>query len=257
MTRILIVDDEPDVVEVCVTYLRHRGEHEIVEGVFNTRAAEQYLHDHPVDVMALDVYMPGEDGISFLARIREQYPNLKVIIFTSYPAIETMMMAQTLGAVEYLMKPFSPSELADVIAKCEMRPSGVYEYTIYPDQQCLAVAASGVLTEQSMFDALHNLESDPDWQPGWRIFHDLTRVEDIRVDYEKMKNITANTRMVGIVRGSPMAIVAPKDKPHVIGFAHMWSSLIGPNADQTIITVFDHDEALEWLGVEDRSAIGY
>jgi two-component system response regulator HydG len=108
-SRILLVDDDLDMLETLAEGLGERG-FEVV----TARSGEAALHqvdERPVDVVVTDLRMAGIDGIELLGQLREQSPELPVIVMTAYSAIETAIEAVRRGAYHYLAKPFRLDEL--------------------------------------------------------------------------------------------------------------------------------------------------
>ena len=108
--RILIVDDEEGMREVCVDTLERLGEVELV-ALGDPLAAAELLKTQEFDVMLSDIRMPGMDGVTLLKTAREHDPNLPVLMLTGFPTVETAVECMKLGAVDYLTKPFLPDEL--------------------------------------------------------------------------------------------------------------------------------------------------
>ncbi len=109
MARILIVDDEPGVLEFLEELVASRG-HEVEtagsgqEAVAKARAWSPHL-------MLLDVRMPGMDGIEALVKIREFSPDLPVLMMTAVKEEEVARQAMDLGAFDYITKPVSLDRL--------------------------------------------------------------------------------------------------------------------------------------------------
>lgn len=112
--RILVADDEPDIVLSLSERLRWLGHDVIVarDGL----AALTAVESHSVDLAFLDVGMPRLSGIETLKRIRQRWPNLPVIILTAYGTIRLAVEAMKEGAVDFLTKPFEPGQLDSVVA---------------------------------------------------------------------------------------------------------------------------------------------
>jgi len=108
-TRVLVVDDEPTVREVVVGYLRRDG-HEVVEAADGTRALE-LLEAEPPDLVVLDMMLPGVNGLDILRRVRST-SNIPVIMLTARAEESDRVAGLELGADDYVVKPFSPRELA-------------------------------------------------------------------------------------------------------------------------------------------------
>jgi DNA-binding NtrC family response regulator len=109
-SRVLIVDDEEGIREVCSDALERLGRVEIVtEG--DPVAAAKRLEDESFDVMVSDIRMPGMTGVELLRHARERDPELPVLMLTGFPSVETAVECLKLGAVDYLTKPFRPEDL--------------------------------------------------------------------------------------------------------------------------------------------------
>jgi len=106
---VLVVDDEPMVREVVAEYLRRDGlrVHELGDG----SAALEWLRDHRPDLVVLDIMLPGADGLSVLRRIRSA-GDIPVILLTARTEELDRVLGLELGADDYVVKPFSPRELA-------------------------------------------------------------------------------------------------------------------------------------------------
>lgn len=108
-TRVLIVDDEKDFVEMFSLRLEARGEK--VSTAFSGREALEVLKSRPIDVVILDIRMPGMDGIDTLKQIKAVYPLVEVILLTGHGSTETAVEGLKLGAFDYLMKPADLEEI--------------------------------------------------------------------------------------------------------------------------------------------------
>lgn len=107
--RVLLVDDEAEFLETLIKRLRKRNMS--VEAVPSGEEALSYLQNHPVDVVVLDVRMPGMDGIQTLNAIKTSYPLVEVIMLTGHANVEVAVRGMDLGAFDYLMKPMDIDEL--------------------------------------------------------------------------------------------------------------------------------------------------
>ncbi len=107
--RVLIVDDEPDMVENCARILRRAGFRCL--GTTDARQALGLVETERPDVLLTDLKMPGMDGIEVLRRARELDPTLPVIMITAFATIESAVAAIKEGAFDYLPKTFSVEQL--------------------------------------------------------------------------------------------------------------------------------------------------
>jgi DNA-binding response OmpR family regulator len=106
--RLLVVDDEPKLRELVKTYLTREGY--AVVAVEDGRAMDDYLVNHQVDLVILDLMLPGEDGLSIGRRLRQQ-KNLPIIILSARGEELDRIVGLEMGADDYLSKPFNPREL--------------------------------------------------------------------------------------------------------------------------------------------------
>ncbi len=114
-TRILIVDDEKDFVEMLSLRLKETGEK--VTSVYSGKECLETLEEKKdVDVVILDIKMPGMDGIETLKEIRKRFPLVEVIMLTGHGSTETAVEGMKLGAFDYLLK---PADFKDLSAKLE------------------------------------------------------------------------------------------------------------------------------------------
>jgi two-component system, OmpR family, phosphate regulon response regulator PhoB len=106
---VLVVDDEPIVREVVVRYLEREG-YRTLEAADGTRARE-LLERESLDLVVLDLMLPGTDGLSLCRWIRSR-SQLPVIMLTARGEETDRIVGLELGADDYVTKPFSPRELA-------------------------------------------------------------------------------------------------------------------------------------------------
>lgn len=102
-TRVLLVDDEKDFVEMLSLRLQEAGEK--VSAAYSGKECLDSLEDAHIDVVVLDIKMPGMDGIETLREIKKRFPLVEVILLTGHGSTETAVEGMKLGAFDYLMKP--------------------------------------------------------------------------------------------------------------------------------------------------------
>jgi DNA-binding response OmpR family regulator len=110
--RVLVVDDEPDFLDSIVRRLQLRGLD--AQGVNRGQAALDMMAQSPVDVVVLDIKMPGLSGLETLRHIRSRYPTVGVIVLTGHASHELNATGLELGAFDYLIKPV---KLDDVVER--------------------------------------------------------------------------------------------------------------------------------------------
>ncbi|TKI35278.1 response regulator transcription factor, partial [Bacillus mycoides] len=106
--RILIVEDEENIREVCKRYLE-REEYEVYTAVNGKEGWDLFLTHQP-DLIILDLMMPKKDGWELCEEIRQQ-SNVPIIMLTAKGEERDRILGLTMGADDYLTKPFSPREL--------------------------------------------------------------------------------------------------------------------------------------------------
>ena len=107
--RILVVDDEPNIRRMLAGVLTDEGY--AVEAAADAEAAWGFLAEQAVDLMLLDVKLPGEDGLGLLRRLREAEAALPVIMMSGHGTIATALEATRLGARDFIEKPIAPERL--------------------------------------------------------------------------------------------------------------------------------------------------
>ena len=111
---VLLVDDEVPFVETMTKRLSRRQL--MVLPAYSGREALEKLKKNAVDVVILDVKMPGMDGIETLREIKKAHPLVEVIMLTGHATVETAVEGMRLGAFDYLMK---PCEIDELLAKVD------------------------------------------------------------------------------------------------------------------------------------------
>jgi len=104
MANVLLVDDEVPFVETMTKRLTKRDLD--VSTAFNGQEALDKLEQsRSIEVVILDVKMPGMDGLETLGKIRKKYPLVEVVMLTGHATVESAIEGMKLGAFDYLMKP--------------------------------------------------------------------------------------------------------------------------------------------------------
>lgn len=111
--KLLIADDEFEFASTLVARLELRGFS--VNMVNSGIDALEAVKAHAPDVLLLDLKMPDLDGLEVLARLREDFLDLKVIILTGHGSFEAGKEGMELGAYDYIMKPVDLNRLIEVV----------------------------------------------------------------------------------------------------------------------------------------------
>ncbi len=106
MIKVLIVEDDPMVAEFNKRYLKEIKGFSLLGITHSVKDAIAFLKNEQVDLILLDVYMPGSTGLELLSHIREQNMAVDVILITAAADKEKINTALRYGAIDYLIKPF-------------------------------------------------------------------------------------------------------------------------------------------------------
>lgn len=109
MARILLVEDEPALARGLVATLKAAGY--VVDLATDGESALEMAHDEPYALISLDLGLPDISGLEVLRRLRQSGNRTPVLILTARDAVEDRVNGLDLGADDYLLKPFEPSEL--------------------------------------------------------------------------------------------------------------------------------------------------
>ena len=120
--RVLLVDDEQDFLDSLSQRLRLRGL-PVLAAASGPEALEQ-LDREAVDVVVLDVRMPGMDGIEVLRRIKERHPRVEVVMLTGHADLESSLEGMRFGFFDYLTKPVAIGDLIEKISDAFRRRLG-------------------------------------------------------------------------------------------------------------------------------------
>ncbi len=148
MKPILIVEDEAIMRESLRDWLTEGGYR--VETAKEGKQALRTIAEQDFGLAILDLRLPGKDGLEVLREARVKRPELRGIIITAYPSIQTAVEAMKEGAVDYLPKPFDLDDLEKLIreilgpVQLEIRPKAVTEQAV----------AEPIAAEETMFEEL-------------------------------------------------------------------------------------------------------
>jgi DNA-binding response OmpR family regulator len=164
--RVLIVDDEPPLVELVRGYLVREGFG--VTSAVDGPSAVQLVRVESPDVVVLDVMLPGFDGLEVCRQIRT-FSDAYVLMLTARGEEIDRVVGLTVGADDYLVKPFSPRELVARVKALlrRSRPSGTRSATLPPglrvdiERHDVSVDGSMISLTATEFDLLASLAREP------------------------------------------------------------------------------------------------
>ena len=226
--RILLVDDEPDLRRMVRRYLEAEG-FEVVEASDGASALSS-LATHPCDLVVLDVSMPGMDGFEVMKELRSE-SDIPVIMLTARADEIDRVIGLTVGADDYVTKPFSPRELVArvgaVLRRGRLGSSEPDELLNFDDLIVNSGTRQVIVDRQTVevttleFDLLHALASAPGrvftraqllervW--GWDYFG-VERVVDVHIGNlrKALGDDVSDPRFIATVRGVGYKLVAAR-----------------------------------------------
>jgi two-component system OmpR family response regulator len=113
--HILVVDDDPDTIEICARALSQAGRGYVVATAPDAEQARAHVERRAFDLLILDIHLPEEDGMSLLRYIRESQPDLPAMLISGYPEVDNVMDAIRLHVREYLCKPFTVRKFLEAV----------------------------------------------------------------------------------------------------------------------------------------------
>jgi DNA-binding response OmpR family regulator len=114
-SNILVVDDEPVARQSLTDILKLEGHN--VTAAPNGQAAVEYVRTHPVDLMIVDLRMPGMDGLEVVQVVNQVSPETEVVLLTAFGSTESAIQALRLRIHDYLLKPASPAQIIATVKK--------------------------------------------------------------------------------------------------------------------------------------------
>ena len=129
--RILIVDDEPEILELLALYLRNEGFSCFLFS--NGKDALDSLQENTYDLAILDLMLPDMDGFTICSKIREHY-KFPIIMLTARNEDMDKITGLTLGADDYVTKPFNPLEIVARVKAQMRRLTQYHEITVLKNE---------------------------------------------------------------------------------------------------------------------------
>ncbi len=148
--RVLIVEDDASLREAVSDTLK-LSDYEVIEADCG-EAAIVRLNENQVDFIVSDVNMPGMDGHELLAYVRQHQPQIPFLLVTAYATVEKAVSALHAGAVDYLVKPFQPEQLIELLERHGSQPNTAIDEPIANEtssQQVLMLARKVAVTDST------------------------------------------------------------------------------------------------------------
>lgn len=115
--NVLIVEDDPMVAEFNKRYLSKVDGYELVDIAYSVEEAAKLVEENDIQLILLDIYMPGKKGLDMLATIRKENLPIDFILITAATDTENIQTALHYGAIDYLIKPFEFSRFKQALLR--------------------------------------------------------------------------------------------------------------------------------------------
>lgn len=122
--RLMVIDDHDLVRDGLTQYFEMQPDFEVVAEAANCKELLVKLKMTPVDILLLDMSMPGVDGKDMITLVRTFYPDLKILILSAHDEVQTVLSALRAGASGFICKTCSPQALLEAVR--EVAATGKY-----------------------------------------------------------------------------------------------------------------------------------
>ena len=155
--RVLVVEDDAPVRHACADIARALGY--AVETADSVSAAKAALKRNLVDILLLDLKLPGGGGFSILQEIRETHPRVASVVMTAFASVNSAVEAMRTGAGDYLTKPFTIEELTAVLERAAERRHALDESRILRERLHSGKAAGMLIGQSQPMEKLFRMVS--------------------------------------------------------------------------------------------------
>lgn len=111
--KILVVDDDPIVLDSCKLVLEAEGFD--IRSVPSADKALETMENDDFDLLLVDVKMPEHDGMYLMQEIKKRWRQIPIVVMSGYPTPETIADGVKMGADRFIAKPFTPDELLEIV----------------------------------------------------------------------------------------------------------------------------------------------
>lgn len=127
LIKVMIIEDDPMVALLNRQYVERMEGFTVIGHAADTVEAHALLTAAGVDLLLLDIHMPGMNGLDFLRQLREEKKDLDVILITAASKISQIQQALRLGAIDYLIKPFEFSRFQEALLQYQNHFYGLHD----------------------------------------------------------------------------------------------------------------------------------
>lgn len=153
--QVLIIDDEVNLCYFLESALKEEGY--LVSTALNLKEGRRLLKSKQPDLILSDIKLPDGLGLDFLSEVRQQFPNVQIVLMTAYGSIEQAVHAMKLGADNYLQKPFDLQELKLLIHQLRQQQSLKNELEFLKSKQIKLLSDTYHICQSQMMQDLYKL----------------------------------------------------------------------------------------------------
>jgi len=157
MASILVVDDERSMRDFLKILLEKEGHHVLTAA--NAETALDMIPDNTFEVVVSDIRMPGMSGIDLLGRIKEDTPDLAVIMITAFASPDDAVLAMKNGAFDYISKPFNVDEIKSVVESATSKNKKIFTADVSADSFPEIIGQSREMLK--IFDMIRRIAPTP------------------------------------------------------------------------------------------------
>lgn len=203
----MIVEDDPMVRDINSKFLKKIDDFKLVKAASNLSEAVEFMGNNKVDLILLDIYLPKENGLEFLKRLRKEGAEVDVILITADKTSIMIQEALRYGAVDYLIKPFTLERFKEALGKYkQMYNSFISSATIEQktlDKYITSVTSSDKINEEEDFEKGINKYT---YKIIWN------EIESSRDEYKTAEEISASSGVARVTVRKYLDYMDKEDK---------------------------------------------
>ncbi len=157
MIKILIADDHPIVRRGLKQIVQDEKDMKVVSEAANSDEVLTVLHEHQIDILLLDITMPGKSGLDLLVDLKNQYPDLPILVLSALPEEAYAKRVIKMGALGYIHKESAPDLLVPAIRR-------VLKGKVYVSSKLAEILVSDISGKASDNEHLHELLSEREFE---------------------------------------------------------------------------------------------
>lgn len=157
MAKIVLVDDEPLLLESLEIILTMSGDYEVCGKAGNGVEALKLLSENVPDVMLVDLNMPGMGGIELIPKVHADYPNVKIIVLTTFYDEKNIANAIAGGATGYLLKDSGKDAILNAVEQA-IKGQSVLDLKVMQKLNAMLASGTGTEAKPGSSDATKNVE---------------------------------------------------------------------------------------------------